>query len=61
VRLRFGITALMGFVLFVAVGLAALRSASALWVSATFTATVALLSASILGAMAVIPRTAVAV
>jgi hypothetical protein len=50
----------MGFVLFVAVGLAALRSASALWVSATFTATVALLSAAALGAMATRgrPRTA---
>jgi hypothetical protein len=51
-RFRFGITTLMGFIVFAAVGLAALRSASALWVSATFTATVTLLSASILGAMA---------
>jgi hypothetical protein len=51
-RFRFGITTLMGLILFVAVGLTALRSASALWVSATFTATVTLLSASILGAMA---------
>jgi hypothetical protein len=51
-RLRFGITSLMGFIGFVAVGLAALRTGSALCVSAIFTADITLLSAAVLGAMA---------
>jgi hypothetical protein len=51
-RPRFGIAALMGAVLFAALGLTALHSPSDLWASATFTATVTLLSASVLGAMA---------
>ena len=49
---RLSILGLMAVVLFVAVGFAALRSTSALWASAVFTLTVALLSASILGAVA---------
>jgi hypothetical protein len=42
----------MAIVLLIAVGLAALQSASVLWSSAVFTLTVVVLSAAILGAMA---------
>jgi len=51
-KLRFSILGLMALVLLVAVGFAALRSTSALWASAVFTMTVALLWAAILGAFA---------
>ena len=50
-RLRFTLAQSMGIVLLIGVGFAALRSASALWSSAVFTSTVALLSVAILGAM----------
>jgi hypothetical protein len=51
-RLRFSIAQSMAIVLLIGVGLAALRSGSALWSSAVFTLTVAVLSAAVLGAMA---------
>src|SRR5262249_39466286 len=47
-RLRFSIASLLGLVLFLAVGLAALREATDLWDSAVFTTTVALLLVSVL-------------
>src|SRR4051812_10405378 len=51
-RPRFTLAHLMAVVLFLGLGFAALRSGSLLWASATFTLTVAALSAAILGAMA---------
>jgi hypothetical protein len=45
---RFTIASLLGLVLFVAVGFAALREATELWDSAVFSTTVAVLSASVL-------------
>ena len=45
---RFSIANLLGLVLFLAVGLAALREATDLWDSAVFTGTLALLLVSIL-------------
>jgi hypothetical protein len=51
-RLRFTLAQSMAIVILIGVGLAALRSASALWSSALFTLTVVVLSAAILGAMA---------
>jgi MFS family permease len=46
-RLRFSIASLLAAIIFCGVGLAALRSASALWASALFTIVVALLSSAI--------------
>jgi hypothetical protein len=50
-RLRFSIATLLGVVGLAAVGFAALRSATEPWASATFTATVAVLSTAALGAL----------
>jgi hypothetical protein len=49
--MRFSIAGLMGAVLIVALGLAALRSASATWSSATFLATCGLLCLALVGAV----------
>jgi hypothetical protein len=49
--MRFSIAGLMGAVLIVALGLAALRSASATWSSATFLATCGLLCLAVVGAV----------
>jgi hypothetical protein len=51
-HLRFSLGALMGLVSLVAISFAALRSTSLLWASATFTATVVILSVASLGAFA---------
>ena len=51
-KYRLSISGLMAFVLVAAVGFAGLRSASALWASAIFTLTVAVLATATLGAMA---------
>jgi hypothetical protein len=51
-KVRFSIAGLLVVIAFFGVGLAALRSASALWASALFTAAVVVLSAAILGAIA---------
>jgi hypothetical protein len=49
---RFSIAALMGVVLFVALGFAALKNANAFWASATFTVAVVMISLALLGAIA---------
>ena len=49
---RLTIAGLMTFVLFAAVGFAALRQPTLLWASAVFTATVLLLSTAVVGALA---------
>jgi hypothetical protein len=51
-RLRFTLAQLMGVVIFIGLGFAAMRSATLLWSSMVFTLTVAVLTAAILGAMA---------
>jgi hypothetical protein len=51
-RLRFTLAQLMGVVIFIGFGFAAMRSATVLWSSMVFTLTVAVLTAAILGAMA---------
>ena len=51
-RLRFSIGALMGLVLLVAVGFAALRSSTPIWASSIFTATFLCLTVGLLGAFA---------
>src|SRR4051794_30069555 len=50
-RLRISIRALMVLVLFLAVGAAALRSASSVWASFLFTLTIGVLATAILGAL----------
>jgi len=51
-RLRFSIASLLAAIVFCGISLAALRTPSALWASAVFTAVVGVLSAAILGAIA---------
>jgi hypothetical protein len=48
-RIRFSLATLMAIVLLAALGLVALRNASALWANATFTATLTLLLCAVLG------------
>jgi hypothetical protein len=56
-RTQFSLASLMAVVFFIALGIAALLNATALWASVLFMFTVALMSAAILGAIACRGRT----
>jgi hypothetical protein len=55
-RLRFTLAQLMGIVIYLGFGFAALRNADAMWASAAYTLAIILIAASLVGALALSGR-----